>query len=177
MPRYPDTLEITPVASPTLELDVPGSKSLTNRALVVAALADGTSTLTGALVAEDSEVMVRALNQLGIRTEQRDTTVVVHGHGGHVPAAAAELDLRLSGTSIRFLSALTALGEGSYRLDGTERMRERPIADLLTALRSLGADATSERGNGCPGRRACAAIAARSTCRRCCSRRRRREGR
>ena len=78
--------------------------------------------------------MMQALNDLGIVTHRDGTTVTIHGQGGRVPAAAAQLDLRLSGTSIRFLTALVALGRGRYVLDGNERMRERPIQDLLNAL-------------------------------------------
>lgn len=131
-------------------LKVPGSKSITNRALVAAALADGTSVVDGALIAEDSEVMIRALAQLGVAVEVQGTSVVVRGAGGPPPAAVADLDLRLSGTSIRFLTALAALGHGRYRLDGNARMRQRPIQDLLDALGELGANATTDGHNGCP---------------------------
>ncbi len=148
--RYPDALEISPKPPPDAEVAVPGSKSLTNRALVVAALADGTSVLQGALVAEDSEVMVAALRQLGIPVETEGTTFTVHGQGGKVPATSANLDLRLSGTSIRFLTALAALGRGRYRLDGNARMRQRPIQDLLNALQGLGVKAEAELETGCP---------------------------
>lgn len=146
----PDPLPLAPTGPVELELAVPGSKSLTNRALVVAALAEGETTLEGALWAEDSEVMVGALRRLGFELQVDGTTVTVAGRGGAVPAERAELDLRLSGTSIRFLTALCALGAGRYRLDGTARMRERPIQDLLDALRALGGAAESERGTGCP---------------------------
>jgi len=125
---------------------VPGSKSLTNRALPIAALAEGTTTVSGALVAEDSEVMLRALEKLGVALEARGETVVVHGVGGPLPARSAELDLRLSGTSLRFLTAILAAGHGEYVLDGNARMRERPVGDLLDALARLGADATGVDG-------------------------------
>lgn len=129
---------------------MPGSKSITNRALLLAALAEGPTRLSGALVAEDSEVMLRALQQLGIAVSSAAETITVTGHGGPVTARSADLDLRLSGTSIRFLTALVALGRGSYRLDGNQRMRERPIQPLLSALTQLGANARSQFGNGCP---------------------------
>ncbi|MEX2540822.1 MAG: 3-phosphoshikimate 1-carboxyvinyltransferase [Trueperaceae bacterium] len=129
---------------------MPGSKSLTNRALVIAALAQGQTSLEGALVAEDTEVMKRALAELGFELTDSGTTVRIDGAGGRVPAAGARLDLRLSGTSIRFLAALVALGRGRYELDGNERMRERPIGDLLAALSALGAQAVSLAGNDCP---------------------------
>jgi 3-phosphoshikimate 1-carboxyvinyltransferase len=147
---FPDTLTITPRGPLAASVTIPGSKSLTNRALIVAALAEGTSTLHGCLIAEDSEVMVHALNQLGIDVEVDGSTFTVHGAGGNIPADNADLDVRLSGTSIRFLAALLSLGQGTYRLDGTQRMRERPIGDLLTALNQLGANTTSEFDNDCP---------------------------
>lgn len=146
----PELLPLTPSGPVDLDLNVPGSKSLTNRALMVAALAEGESVLSGALVAEDTAVMAAGLRALRIGVEGDGTTLRVHGRGGRVPAARADLDLRLSGTSIRFLTALCALGGGRYRLDGTRRMRERPIDDLLTSLRALGAYAVSEPGTGCP---------------------------
>lgn len=146
----PELLPLTPTGPVELEMNVPGSKSLTNRALLVAALAEGESVLEGALAAEDTRVMAAALRTLGIDVEEEGGDLRVHGRGGRVPVPSAELDLRLSGTSIRFLAALCALGRGPYRLDGVARMRERPIEDLLYALRALGADAVSEFGTGCP---------------------------
>jgi len=147
---FPEQLTITPSAPLAATVTIPGSKSLTNRALIVAALAQGTSTLRGCLIAEDSEVMVRALNQLGIAVEVDGTTFTVSGQGGKIPADEADMDVRLSGTSIRFLTALASLGQGRYRLDGTTRMRERPIGDLAAALGQLGANVTSEFDNNCP---------------------------
>ncbi|MDZ7707188.1 MAG: 3-phosphoshikimate 1-carboxyvinyltransferase [Trueperaceae bacterium] len=150
MPDVPDPLPLVPTGPVDLEIRVPGSKSLTNRALAVAALADGVSELSGALIAEDRAVMADGLRQLGIDVEGEGEEVSVHGAGGRIPAEEAELDLRLSGTAIRFLAAICALGHGSYRLDGNARMRERPIRDQLDALRALGADAVDETGSGCP---------------------------
>jgi 3-phosphoshikimate 1-carboxyvinyltransferase len=148
-----EPLEITPVAEPIRgRVRPPGSKSITNRALICAALADGVSTLSGALESEDTRVMVDSLGQLGIEVESRDagTTLIVRGTGGEIPALEAELFCANSGTTIRFLTALAALGHGSFRLDGVERMRARPIADLLDALNQLGAHAMSENADGCP---------------------------
>jgi len=150
MSTLPATVTVGPQGAVDGTVRVPGSKSLTNRALVIAALADGVSRLSGTLVAEDSEVLVRALSSLGFRVEARGSRVDVHGLAGRVPARSADLDVRLSGTSMRFLTALCALGKGRYRLDGNARMRERPIQDLLSALEALGASARSEAGNGCP---------------------------
>jgi 3-phosphoshikimate 1-carboxyvinyltransferase len=148
-----DPLELVSITRPIRgRVRPPGSKSITNRALVCAALADGTSTLTGALDSEDTRVMIDGLAQLGIAVEASDanTTLVVHGAGGEIPALEAELFCANSGTTIRFLTALATLGHGSFRLDGVERMRQRPIADLLDALNQLGVHAIAENGNGCP---------------------------
>jgi 3-phosphoshikimate 1-carboxyvinyltransferase len=130
----------------------PGSKSITNRALICAALAEGNSTLLGALDSEDTRVMIEALGSLGVAVEHdaAAATIRVAGCGGRFPRATAELFLANSGTSIRFLTAAAALGRGRYRLDGVPRMRQRPIEDLLVALRQLGADARSELNTGCP---------------------------
>ena len=148
-------IALVPPANLDADLVVPGSKSLTNRALLVAALAAGESLLEGALVAEDAEVMRTALVRLGAQIAVRsggpagaDLTVI--GVDGRWPVAGAELDVRLSGTAVRFLTAAVCLGRGRFRLDGTARMRERPIEDQLEALRALGVDARSERGSGCP---------------------------
>ena len=118
----------------------PGSKSYTNRALVVAALARGTSVLSNVLDADDTRYMAQALSRLGFQVEADfdESRVVVHGSGGAVPAAEAELYVGNAGTAMRFLTALVSLGRGRYRLDGNERMRERPIGDLLRALNDLG---------------------------------------
>jgi 3-phosphoshikimate 1-carboxyvinyltransferase len=131
---------------------VPGSKSLTNRALIVAALADGDSLLTGALDSDDTRVMVAALQKLGIGVVHAPeaATIAIHGCGNKIPAHEAELYVANSGTSLRFLTAMVATGSGTYRLDGTPRMRQRPVADLLQALNGLGSDASSDLGTGCP---------------------------
>ena len=130
----------------------PGSKSITNRALVCAGLARGTSLLTGALDSDDTRVMAAGLAALGIGVDADwpAGTIGVHGCGGVVPATAATLDCAASGTTMRFLSAVCALGRGTYRLDGTPRMRQRPIGDLLDALGTLGVEAVAESPGGCP---------------------------
>lgn len=150
MLSYPEILTMSPKSLIDKDLAVPGSKSLTNRALVVAALANGCSTLRGALIAEDSEVMIQALGHLGIRVERDADEFRVHGRAGEIPVSHARLDLRLSGTSMRFLTAMLALGHGKFVLDGNERMRERPIQDLLTALERLGTKASSQFATACP---------------------------
>jgi len=147
-----EAIEIKPAGRVTGRVRPPGSKSLTNRALVVAALAKGRSTLSGALDSEDTQVMVDSWRRLGVAVEHNTArgTMKVSGCGGLIPAASADLFLANSGTSIRFLTAAVSLGRGEYRLDGVPRMRERPIEDLLAALRVLGADARCEAGAGCP---------------------------
>ena len=130
----------------------PGSKSITNRALVCAGLARGDSLLTGVLDSQDTRVMVAGLTALGIRLEPdwARGTVRVTGCGGTPPASAATIDCAASGTTMRFLSAVCPLGHGRYRLDGTARMRQRPIGDLVEALAALGVDAVAESPGGCP---------------------------
>jgi len=130
----------------------PGSKSLTNRALVCAALAKGESILSGALDSEDTRVMIEALRQLGVEVEcdAKAKTIRVAGCNGRPPATQSNLFAANSGTTIRFLTALVTLTQGLFRLDGTPRMRERPIQDLLDALNQLGANTKCELGNGCP---------------------------
>jgi len=148
-----DVLELAPITRPVVgTAQVPGSKSITNRALLIAALADGPSTLTGALFSDDTRYMAAALNQLGVRVtgDERAASFAVEGGGGTFPAGSADLFLGNSGTSVRFLAAAITLGHGTYRLDGVPRMRQRPIAPLLDALNQLGSDATSEEGTGCP---------------------------
>jgi 3-phosphoshikimate 1-carboxyvinyltransferase len=150
---YPETLTLTPLDRPPDEtIAIPGSKSLTNRALILAALAEGTSTLRGALFSDDTAVMVDSLGKLGIPVVANETaqTFTIQGRGGRIPAHAAELFLGNSGTSMRFLTALTALGDGHFRLDGVPRMRERPQQYLLVALNDLGVSACAEASNGCP---------------------------
>lgn len=130
----------------------PGSKSLTNRALVVAALARGRSRLTGVLDSQDTRVMVESLARLGIRLSHDAATceVEITGCNGRPPVGQADLWLENSGTSMRFLTALCSLGHGPYRLDGNARMRERPIADLTSALAALGVNIRCEMKNSCP---------------------------
>jgi 3-phosphoshikimate 1-carboxyvinyltransferase len=143
-----------PVAARPLEGSVtpPGSKSLTNRALICAALADGDSTLTGALDSEDTRVMIDALSLLGIPIGRHGSgiTLSVHGAGGTIRAAKADLFVANSGTTMRFLTALVTLGRGEYRIDGIARMRERPIGDLISGLSQLGASVVCEGQNDCP---------------------------
>ena len=154
---YPDQLPITPSTHPVdATVTVPGSKSITNRALVLAALAsrNGPCVLEGVLQSEDTEVMVDCLTRLGFELHVDwpacHITVNPNPSGRIIPAKNADLFVGNSGTTIRFITAMVALGHGTYRLDGIPRMRERPIQDLLDTLQQLGVAATSETANGCP---------------------------
>jgi len=145
------SLEIQPIQHPlNATVRVPGSKSLTNRALLIAALADGTTTLTNALFSDDSHYFASALQSLGfeVRLEPDRAEMTVTGLGGYIPAKKAELLIGNAGTAARFLTAFLTLGDGDYILDGDARMRERPIGDLVDALKQLGANL--ETKNGCP---------------------------
>ena len=130
----------------------PGSKSLTNRALVCAALAGGPSTLSGVLFADDTRHMLDNLAALGfgLDVDEPAARVRVHGRGGVVPAASAELFCGNSGTTIRFLAGLCSLGRGAYTLDGIGRMRQRPIGPLVRMLRNLGARVEFLESDGFP---------------------------
>jgi 3-phosphoshikimate 1-carboxyvinyltransferase len=147
----PELIEITPLpALVSAEITVPGSKSITNRALILAALADGEVTLRGALWSEDTQIMVAALQDLGfaitVAPDEREIcnrTIRVRGLGGKIPKGGApgkplELFVGNAGTAARFLAAFVCLGHGVYRLHGTDRMQQRPQAALFRALRELG---------------------------------------
>ncbi len=131
-------------------LTLPGSKSYTHRALMAAALAEGESRLSNALAAEDTELTALALEQLGARIVWQDSGIRVTGRGGRWLPVSEPLDLGNSGTSMRFLTALVALGAGDYLLTGTERLCRRPLGELLAALGQVGVKAVSVRGDGCP---------------------------
>jgi 3-phosphoshikimate 1-carboxyvinyltransferase len=147
----PPLIELEPLPGPVrADVTVPGSKSVTNRALVLAALASGETELRGALWSEDTQVMVECLQELGFLVtvapdpaEAGNRTITVYGQGGRVPRGGTEgqpLELFVgnAGTAARFLAALVCLGDGVYRLHGVPRMHERPQAALFAALRSLG---------------------------------------
>ncbi len=147
----PSLIELVPIRQPvSAQITVPGSKSITNRALVLAALARGPVTLRGALWSEDTQLMAEALQKLGFELDIRhdpaepcNRTIRVCGLAGVIPNAGTpqnplELYVGNSGTTARFLAAFVCLGRGVYRLYGTARMHERPQAALFNALRQLG---------------------------------------
>jgi 3-phosphoshikimate 1-carboxyvinyltransferase len=155
----PDLIEIVPPARPAPVLvAIPGSKSITYRALVLAALAGGTTSLRGALWSEDTEIMVAALRLLGFEVdvepdanEAGNCTITVVGLGGHIPYAGSaskplEIFVGNAGTAARFLMAMLCLGNGVYRISGVPRMHERPQAPLLDALRQIGYRISSDSG-------------------------------
>ena len=127
-------LRIEPVSTPfTATITPPGSKSLSNRALVLAAMARGECVLSNVLFADDTRVMLDAMKSLGfhVDTDEENLAVRVIGQGGRIPSSSAEIFCGNSGTTIRFLAAMCALGRGKFNLDGIPRMRQRPIAPAL----------------------------------------------
>ncbi len=143
-------IEIRPLTHLDATVTIPGSKSFTHRALIVSTLADGESVLIHALQSEDTEYTVQALKRLGIQIFPEGDRLHVLGGGGRLKEEEEEIFIGNSGTSMRFLTALVALKKGTTLLDGNERMRKRPMADLLDGLKALGVNAYFREGNGCP---------------------------
>jgi 3-phosphoshikimate 1-carboxyvinyltransferase len=146
-------ITLTPFARPfEATIAPPGSKSLTNRALIIAALAAGESTISNVLFADDTEVMIAGLQALGFKlhVDRKKNRVRVVGKGGAIPATKAEIDCGNSGTTIRFLAALCSLGKGMYRLTGNARMKERPIGELVDLLGALGGKVIYDGAKGYP---------------------------
>ncbi len=145
-------IEIEPLRKPIdATIEIPGSKSYTNRALLVAAMADGVSTLTGALFSDDTHYMSASLRKLGVQinADEKRATFEVHGNGGNIPVSSADLYIGNSGTTSRSLTAYVSLGHGKFVIDGDEPMRRgRPISDLLDALTQIGVSARSQFDNG-----------------------------
>jgi len=148
----PHELEIRPRTSAIdARIRVPGSKSISNRALLIAGLAEGESTLIGLLDSDDTQVMTRAMQQLGAGIEGKLAQQLhVRGVAGRPAVPGAAIDVRASGTAARFLTAALSLVPGESVLDGTARMRQRPIRDLVDALSALGVEISIEGQNGCP---------------------------
>ena len=133
---------VTPATGPLhLDVRVPGSKSITNRALLLAALAEGDSSLSGVLFSDDTRHFIGCLESLRFQlaVDERAAVVRVHGEGGRIPAAAATLYVGSAGTAARFITAMLLLGRGRYEIDASPQMRARPMAPLLDAIASLGA--------------------------------------
>lgn len=146
--NFSSEIRLPPVTKASGTVKLPGSKSISNRALMLAALASGRTRLTGLLRADDTERMLESLTKLGVKVTADGDTAVIEGAGGFFPVKSAQLFIGNAGTAARTLTAALAFAGGHYQLDGIERMRERPIGDLLAALRTLGADITCEMKEG-----------------------------
>jgi 3-phosphoshikimate 1-carboxyvinyltransferase len=135
-----EQITIGPFTRAEGRITLPGSKSISNRSLLLAALASGQTTLSNLLDADDTQIMRAALRQLGLTVEDRDeTTCLIIGSGGHFPIREADLFMGNAGTAIRPLTAALVMQQGDYRLSGVARMHERPIRDLVDGLRQIGA--------------------------------------
>lgn len=148
----PATLTIAPVQALEGTLSLPGSKSISNRALLLSALAEGTTRIANLLHSEDTQYMLAALRRLGCAPEPFEQTMQLTGLGGpfNSTQSPVQLDLGLAGTAMRPLIAALTLGNGEFVLDGNARMRERPVKDLVDALLPLGADIRYDRNAGYP---------------------------
>jgi len=122
-------------------ISIPGSKSVTNRSIILATLASGVSTLTGCSLGDDSQTLIDALKKVGVQIKQMDSAVIINGTAGQLPAWQGEINIGAAGTTMRFLAALFAASEKvEVTLSGSSRMHERPIGELVSSLRELGAD-------------------------------------
>ena len=143
-------IEIETIENIDCTVSVPGSKSLTQRALIAAALADGETILHGPLVSEDTEYSSHALMQMGVEIRKEKESWLVAGNGGKIKTPEEDIFLGNNGTATRFLTSVAALGEGEFIIDGEERMHQRPIGPLMEALEGWGVDITSIHETGCP---------------------------
>ena len=143
--------KIIPLSSPNrIDVSVPGSKSYTHRMLITAALSGGRCVIQNALDSEDTQLTLQTLKKWGVRVERAEEKLLVHGRRGKLDACTEPIFLGNSGTSMRLLTAVAALAEGKSVLTGTERLKARPIQDLLDGLIQLGVPARSLAGNACP---------------------------
>lgn len=145
-----DYIEVGPYVKAEGVVALPGSKSISNRVLLLSALASGTTRLKGLLDADDTRVMRAALKTLGVVVDETDGDCVVHGCSGKLPKDQADLFMGNAGTAIRPLTAALAILGGDYRLHGVPRMHERPIGDLVDGLRMVGAKVAYEQNEGYP---------------------------
>jgi len=146
MTRSQESVVIAPAGPIAWRGTVPGSKSLSARALITAALAEGRSRLPGLLRCEDTEHLARALAGCGMDVALTDQGAEVGGRGGEFPVRRGAFFVGNAGTAMRFLTAALTVAEGRYTIDGTARMRARPIGELTAALTALGADVRDTRG-------------------------------
>lgn len=145
-----DSVEIKTSGRADRAVKVPGSKSLTQRALVIATLAQGRSTLRNGLVSEDTRYLMEGLRSLGAGISSFGDEMVITGTGGQIENPGRTIFLGNNGTALRFLTALVSIGKGTFILDGDPRLRERPVRALLEALKSLGVRVASRDGKGHP---------------------------
>lgn len=138
-----------------IQVSVPGSKSITNRALLLATLANGRSTLRGVLFSEDSRHFLKCIQDLGFETtvDEEAKIISVEGHGGAVPRAEADQFVGSAGTAARFLTAYLGISHGTYHVDASEQMRKRPMAPLLDSLKELGCEVIYADSGNSPGER------------------------
>ena len=143
-------IEIHPGKIENATVSVPGSKSYSHRILIAAALSDGLCRIENVLESEDTLLTIGCLRQMGIAIDKSGNVYDIQGRGGDLEAVADQIDLGNSGTSMRLLTAVAALGKGTYVLTGSPRMQQRPIQDLLNGLNQLGIFVKAIRNNGCP---------------------------
>ena len=143
-------MEIKPIKDLNATVEIPGSKSYTQRALIIGSLAKGKSFLRNALLSEDTEYLIEGLKSLGSEILTVDEDMIISGINGNIRNPRREIYLGNNGTAMRFLTSLVSLGEGVFTLTGDRRLRERPIKPLLDALKILGVDARSSNEGGCP---------------------------
>jgi 3-phosphoshikimate 1-carboxyvinyltransferase len=143
-------MEIKPIKHLDAVVEIPGSKSYTQRALIIGALAEGTSFLRGALLSGDTQYLIASLRSLGSEILDKDEDIIISGRGGNIRNPQGEIYVGDNGTAMRFLTSLVSLGKGVFTLTGSRRLRERPMKPLLDALRVLGVDARSENKRGFP---------------------------
>lgn len=143
-------MEIRPVHHLDATVEVPGSKSYTQRVLIIAALAEGRSTISRVLLSEDTRYLMEALRVLGIEILTSGNDVVIQGTGGKIRNPGQAIYLGNNGTALRFLTTMVSLGKGEFLLDGSSRLRERPLKPLLDALKTLGVPSHSRDNKGYP---------------------------
>ncbi len=142
--------EIKPIKGINATVSVPGSKSYTQRALIIAALAEGKSSLQNPLIAEDTGYVMEALRSLGAEITTAKGNITINGTGGHIRNSGRKIYLGNNGTAMRLLTGVVALGEGTFTLTGSQRLCQRPIQPLLDALTDMGADCRANDKDGCP---------------------------
>lgn len=143
-------MEIKPIKNLDAEISIPGSKSYTQRALIIASLAHGKSFLRNYLISDDTGYLIEGLRSLGSDILTTEEDIIINGTGGNITNPGKEIYLGNNGTAMRFLTSIVSLGKGEFVLGGDSRLNERPIEPLLDALRLLGVDANSKNKNGYP---------------------------